>query len=170
MNLKEKLKQAGSWCGETHIQKTTYFLQNLFDVPASFNFILYKHGPYSFDLSDKITYMRAEGLVKIQPQSYPYGPSYVPNDRNESIVNSFSEDIEPYRKSVDYAAQRFGNKSVVELERLATALYVTLGSDEDGSVSTRAGRIHELKPHVELEEAEEAVNEVDQILDEANKL
>jgi hypothetical protein len=67
LSLIENLKKKGSWCGETHILKATYFLQELFDLPLGFEFILYKHGPFSFDLSDEFTAMRADMLLKIQP-------------------------------------------------------------------------------------------------------
>ena len=33
LSLIEQLRERGGWCGETHIQKTTYFLQNLLKVP-----------------------------------------------------------------------------------------------------------------------------------------
>ena len=72
--LIEQLRNKGSWCGETHIQKTIYFLQELLRVPLGFEFILYKHGPYSFDLSDELTAMRADELVELKLQQ-PYGPS-----------------------------------------------------------------------------------------------
>jgi uncharacterized protein YwgA len=48
--LIEQLRNGGSWCGETHVQKATFFLQELLNVPLSLDFILYKHGPFSFDL------------------------------------------------------------------------------------------------------------------------
>ena len=32
--LIEGLKEKGSWCGETHIQKVVYFLWKLFNVPV----------------------------------------------------------------------------------------------------------------------------------------
>ena len=43
------LRREGSWCGETHVQKATFFLQELMEVPLGFNFVLNKHGPFSFD-------------------------------------------------------------------------------------------------------------------------
>jgi hypothetical protein len=50
---------------------------------------------------------------------------------------------------------------VVELERLATALYVSL--EMSGSVPERAKRLHELKPHVPEHAAVKAVEEIDEI-------
>ena len=52
LSLVGEMINKGSWCGETHIQKAAYFLQVLLEVPLEFDFILYKHGPFSFDLSD----------------------------------------------------------------------------------------------------------------------
>ena len=49
------MRAKGSWCGETHVQKGTYFFQELMGVPLGFHFILYKHGPFSFDLRNQIT-------------------------------------------------------------------------------------------------------------------
>ena len=36
--LAEQLTAQGSWCGETHLQKATYFLQELLEVPTGFEF------------------------------------------------------------------------------------------------------------------------------------
>ena len=63
LQLIESLRKNGSWCGETHIQKAIYSLQQLKGVPLNFNFVLYKHGPFSFDLRDELTAMRADGLI-----------------------------------------------------------------------------------------------------------
>ncbi len=41
----QSLKGEGSWCGETHVQKTLFLCQKLMGVPSNFKFILYKHGP-----------------------------------------------------------------------------------------------------------------------------
>ena len=42
------LKANGSWCGETHVQKTVSPCQELFGLGSNFKFILYKHRPHSF--------------------------------------------------------------------------------------------------------------------------
>ena len=46
--LADQLRREGSWCGHTHIQKATYFLQDSLGLPTGSAFILYKHVPYSF--------------------------------------------------------------------------------------------------------------------------
>src|SRR5208283_4661878 len=75
-SLVTKLRAAESWCGETHIQKAVYLMQDLMDVPTEYRFILYKHGPFSFELSDELTSFRGDELLELQPQSPPYGPRY----------------------------------------------------------------------------------------------
>jgi len=39
LELIERMKEQGSWCGETHIQKCSYFLQEMMAVPMGFDFI-----------------------------------------------------------------------------------------------------------------------------------
>jgi|LGVF01.1.fsa_nt_gb hypothetical protein len=170
LSLIGSLKEHGSWCGETHIQKSTYLLQDLLEVPMGFEFILYKHGPYSFDLSDEITAMRADRLLKLQPQPYPYGPSILPDAGGERVRDRFPKTITRYASKVDFIAAQLGAKRVADLERLATAFYITNEEKPDDNVNSRALAIHNLKPHISEEEARESVMDVDQIIAEASSL
>lgn len=169
IRLIEELHEHGSWCGETHIQKATYFLEEMLAVDVGFDFILYKHGPFSFDLRDELTAMRADGFVRLRIQDPCYGPSIVPSEAAESLKRRFPKTLRRYEHRIGFVAERFGGKTVTELERLGTALYVSrkLGSDAD--VSTRAQRIHALKPHVSVDQAQEAVRTVDEWQQEAEE-
>ena len=162
--LIDGLKQCHSWCGETHIQKSTYFLQELLGVPLEFSFILYKHGPYSFDLANELTSMRADDILKLCPQEPPYGPRILPGEASELLRRSFPKTIGRYRGEVEFLAREIGPKGVADLERLGTALYVTLDPETPKDEETRAAVIHELKPHIALDDAVRAVREVDRIL------
>jgi hypothetical protein len=78
--LARRLDERGSWSGETHLQKAAYLLHELTDVPFEFEFILYKHGPFSFELRDELSAMRADRLLERQPQPAPMGhASLLPN-------------------------------------------------------------------------------------------
>ncbi len=68
--LIEGLCSNGDWYGETHVQKTTFFVQELMGVPLGFRFILYKHGPFSFGLRDELTALRADGMLELEPRTY----------------------------------------------------------------------------------------------------
>src|SRR5439155_4790327 len=159
--LTEKLSGKGSWCGETHLQKAMYFLQELCRVPTEFDFILYKHGPFSFDFRDALTEMRADGLLRLISQ-YPYGPSLATTDTAKELRTRFPSTIKNYSKHIDFVAATLGNKRVNDLEQLATALWVY--KEMPGYKQRElAQRIHELKPHVSLEDAQSALEAVQQI-------
>ena len=164
--LNEQLRAAGSWAGETHMQKATYFLQHLMGVPLAFDFILYKHGPFSFDLRDELTAMRAQGFLRLEPQ-YPYGPTLVAGEKSELLKNTFRTMIEGYIPKIRFVSEKLASKTVTDLERTATALYVTL----EGQTATtdRVRRLNQLKPHIAPEDAQAAVSEVDGIILEANR-
>lgn len=166
VSLVESLQAHDSWCGETHIQKATYFIKELFNIPLDFDFILYKHGPFSFDLSDELAAMRADTLLGLQFRSNSYGPSIVVGDSAKLLKESCPKTLDKYTPAIEFVATRFGNKGVSELERIATALYVKQNDDTDGSVESRAQRIIELKPHVEIDLARDAVKFVDAIIEE----
>jgi len=162
--LAEKLREAGSWCGETHLQKAVYFFQELLGVPTEFEFILYKHGPFSFDLRDEITAMRADGLLELKPMPFPYGPSLVPTREGLGLLGAFPKTLSRYEKVINFVAENIGNRKAADLERLATALYITREGQAPTTIKGRAIRMHELKPHISVEEAKYAISGLDEII------
>ncbi len=166
LSLIKEMKEKRSWCGETHIQKAAYFLQELLKVPMSFEFILYKHGPYSFDLSDEVTAMRADSLLEYKTR-LPYGPSLFPTKEGQEFLNQYPRTLDKYAEKVQFVAEKIGTMGVADLERLATALYVTFNENLEGK--SREDTIIELKPHITIDEAREAVKKIDAIKIEASK-
>jgi len=168
LTLADALRARGSWCGETHLQKSVYFVKELSNVPLEFDFILYKHGPFSFDLRDELTAMRADGLLNLHVQPYPYGASLIPTESSKKITAKYLRTVSNFQDRIEFVADRLGNKGVAQLEQLATALYVTKKeATATKSIGDRAKRLHELKPHVSMEDARVAVEDVDQIIAEA---
>ena len=165
--LVQKLHEHGSWCGETHIQKATYFLQTLTGVPLEFDFILYKHGPFSFDLRDELTALRADALLGLEARR-PYGAQIVSTEQSDYIQNHYPKTLAKYEDRIEFVAQQLGSRGVVELERLATALYVKETLGENASKEERAEKLTTLKPHIPKENAQTAVEEVDQITEAAD--
>ena len=159
--LTDSLNAHGSWCGETHVQKSVYFLQELFGVPTGFEFILYKHGPFSFDLRDELTGMRAEGFLNFIPQP-PYGGSHVTSDLGKKLERQFAASIEKHRGPIEYVATNLGPKKVTELEQFATALYV-MRQEPNGSRERWAQLVNQLKPHVPVSDAKSALDAVSKI-------
>lgn len=165
LSLLRRMKDEDSWCGETHVQKCLYFLQEMMGAPTDYPFILYKHGPFSFELRDDLTAMRVDGLVEVHVRSNIYGPSLSPGPIAQALLERFPKTLQEYDSQISFIAKRLSPKNVAELERLATALYVT---DEEGlqTQRSRAERVHELKPHVSVEEASDAVKIVDELRSE----
>lgn len=169
LSLGDALRDRGSWCGETHCQKTTYFLQELMRVPLDFAFILYKHGPFSFDLRSALSHLMADRILRYEIRQYPYGPSLADGENAELVRTRFPNTPKQYQPEIDFIAEKLGHKRVVELERLGTAFYV-IREREDREPHGRARRIVELKPHIEFSQAREAISEVDTMVADAQEL
>ena len=168
IGLVRRLDDKGSWCGETHIQKSAYLLQGVFDIDFDFDFILYKHGPFSFRFRDELASMRDDRLLEREPQDPPYGPRIVVADRGRELEERFAQTMARHTEALDWITERVGDRGVVELERLATALWVT--DHQPGTVGDRAARLIELKPHIDYEHALAAVRDIDAMRDEATQL
>lgn len=161
LELISELKKAGSWCGETHIQKSTFFLEEMLSVPLDLDFIMYKYGPYSFYLSDDLTALRAYHYITLIPQD-PYGVTYSLKDEENKLKKFYKKDIKKYSKQISSTAALFGKKTVVELEKLATAFFIYKKENLE-DVNTIAKRLNEIKPHVTIQDAEKAADEILQI-------
>ena len=166
LRLVEELRKQDNWCGETHIQKSTYLVQELMQVPLEFDFILYKHGPFSFDLRDELTALRADELLKLESR-FPWGPRIAPTDRSEYIQGLSSKTVAKYDNRIAFVANTIGAKGSSDLERLGTALYVTRDSEANASVNQRSERFTTLKPHIPQKSARDAVEAVDKIIKDA---
>lgn len=154
--LMKQLQKSGSWCGETHLQKAVYLAQELLHVPFQYDFRLYKHGPYSFDLRDELASMRADDALQRCPQAYPYGPILGPTERAERAITDCSALVKEHDHPFTFVAEWFGHRDVKQLERLATAYLVTREMPAGAPQHDRAERLHVLKPHISIESAIEA--------------
>lgn len=169
VGLARRLDENGSWSGETHIQKAAFLLRELTHVPFDFEFILYKHGPFSFELRDELSAMRADRLLEREPQPAPYGPRIVVADRGRQLEQRLEKTMERYRWALDWVAGHIGPRNVLDLERLATALWITRATP-DTDAEARAEELTRIKPHVSRDSALAAVREIDEMLAEAEAL
>jgi hypothetical protein len=165
LRLIDALNDAGSWTGETHVQKCAYVLEEGLDVPLELDFILYKHGPYSFDLADLFGELRGKLLISYERMPAPYGPKLIVSPSGTALVQRFPRTVRKFRDQISFVCQTLGSKNVKQLERVATALYATRRFN--GSVDERAEKIVQLKPHVAPADARAAVVELDRLLAEA---
>ena len=163
--LADKLCEQGSWCGETHLQKATYLFQEMLGVPLEYEYVLYKHGPFSFDLRDELTEMQATEILTVVPQPRPYGPRLFTGEGAEQLRRRFPRTIRKYDPQLQFIAEEVAAKGVTALERLATAYWVTV--NVPGSTAERAKFMNELKPHITVDAADHDLERIQQIQAEA---
>ena len=165
--LAERLHQRKSWCGETHLQKAIYLLQELAGVEFGFDFILYKHGSFSFDLRGELAEMRADGIMQLEPRPYPYGPTLlVPEEEATRLRQRFPRTLRANESQLDFVADWLGDMGAPRLEQLSTAFFVTRQLP-GRTVEERATELISLKPHVTRDAARWAVSEVDKKTEKA---
>jgi uncharacterized protein YwgA len=169
LTLLEQLQAHGSWCGETHVQKSVYFVQELLGIPVDFDFLFYKYGPFSFELSNELTALQGDGLLKVVIRDPQYGPSLLPTPASKPFLERFPKTRQRYSPAIQFIAERLGPNNVAELERLATALYV-IRQNPDASRDEHAYEINRLKPHVSQDEAVAALQRVEKMQAELKAL
>lgn len=168
IRMVDELRSKGSWCGETHVQKAVYLLQELFRVPSGFRFVLYKHGPFSFPLRDELTALRAQGLLRLEPQNPPYGPRLMLTDIAPRFEARYAEEIAPYRGAVQWIAEHLANRGAASLEALATAHWVLRhASNAQASEDALVRELRRIKPHLSEDKAREALVEARAMTKEA---
>jgi hypothetical protein len=129
-------------------------------------FILYKHGPFSFDLREALATMEGLRLIEWEPQPAPYGPSFHPGYQSKFMPKE-SDLGKKFALQINYIAEQLSGKSVVELEQLGTALFVTL--DQEIQTENRAREMVRVKPHIEPAQAREAITSVDRMIADAQR-
>ncbi len=156
------LKELGSWTGETHIQKAAYISKIKKQIPFESEFVLYKHGPYSFDMNKSIMHMLSRGML-VAESNPGYGPSILINAPLWKVLNSQLGDFYgQFDSSIRAVCGHLARKNVAELERIATAVFVSVNFSTL-SLAERAATISRLKPHISSEVAIAALEEADTI-------
>jgi hypothetical protein len=165
VELATRLRSRGSWCGETHLQKALFILQDLSKSNFGYKFVIYKHGPYSFELDSELTAMRAANVLEYQFPREGYGPSIAPTSFGERVLKVNEKNIQGYFPIISFLSEWFAASDVRHLEKVATAYYITKKNPRDPAIE-RAKKLNALKPHVDIQAAEDAIR----IVDEKRKL
>ena len=152
-HLVAAMGRAKSWAGETHMQKSVMFLQKLLDVPLGYQFVLYKHGPFSFDLRSELAVMRARLQLDVEPH-LGYGPSFTLGRWGERAIWQPTN----YDHEIEFVANRISPKDTRLLEQLSTAFFLTDKYPRQTSGQI-AQEINRLKPHISIEQATQAIED-----------
>jgi hypothetical protein len=167
--LNKEMNRQDSWSGETHLQKATFVLQELLGAKTGYDFILYKHGPFSFEVRDDISLMRANGLLDLVVRDPQYGPSYLPTAFADTFLERFPKTVAEHKAQIEFVAKNLGPKNVSELEKIATALFIC----KNLHFKTRRRRAEELvrlKPHISESDALQATKYIDLLAEQSKAL
>ncbi len=163
----EGLKQQGSWTGKTHVQKTLFLLRASGMLEVPFQFVLYKHGPYSFDAEAELEQMKSYAALDSKTVE-GYGVVLGPGG-NAPYVKRQCPLSAAVQEAIEFVCRSVGRKKVAELEPLATAAWIRT-REEVVEPDTVVERLRQLKPHVGIREAEEADREIRRIFDAARSV
>ena len=167
VSLIDALNQRGSFCGETHVQKGAYFLRELLNVPLESSFTLYLYGPYSFPLHHLLNELHAEQLVALEPREM--GASWRPGERYALLRQSYPTTLKRFRRQVEFVADKIAKLRVVDLEPLATALYVNR-TERRTSLERRVSALRKVKRHLDESTARNAFETIDEWEREVRKI
>jgi len=160
----ERVEATGRFCGETLLQKSAYFLKEMFGAPVSAPFRIYYYGPFSFDLRDRLGTMEALDVVRTAP--HEWGATYKVGSRYPQVRQQFHRTLERLEPHLAWVQRELVPLGVKDLEPLATALFLRR-ENATASVDALAGRLHEIKPHVSVDAARTAIGKVERWLAEA---
>lgn len=142
----ENLRMAHSWTGRTHVQKTLYLVKETVIRNLPFEYVLYRHGPYSFDVDRELEEMLSYEAISLMSKG-EYGPTLFPGS-GAVIVTRESNMQEDQLQGIDEIASFVGDRDVIKLEALATAMWIRC-REAIGDNSGVLQRLSELKPHLE---------------------
>lgn len=158
LELLRRLRGIGNWGGETHLQKATFLLQDGMGVDVGYEFVLYKHGPFSFPLRNELHGLVGDSLIGHDLKPAPYGPSLRVTEVGEAFLERHRNMLDYYEKEIEETASVVGSSGVMRLERLATALMLAR-KEPTASDSYLVERLREIKPHIDVDRAMDAVRE-----------
>jgi uncharacterized protein YwgA len=142
----EQLREAGSWAGRTHIQKCLFLLRALFGLDLGFEYVSYKHGPYSFDLDADIEALRIQGALDYEIVTSEYGPRYTIGPAARMTKGHLDKGD---RSAIAEVARFVGEKNVRELECLSTLVMCCQSLPEDSRDLPKVRDcVRALKPHL----------------------
>jgi uncharacterized protein YwgA len=148
--------------GKVQLQKTIYFLQEVFQVPTGYDYVMHYYGPYSFDLDDTLSEMQGNGVLSINNILYPAG--YIGYDI--SLGKNARSDLKlasKYKDKVDQVVNIFKPMDAQTLELWATIHFVNSILDEKGKDSSKETVVREvnlLKPKFSEKDIENNYNEM----------
>src|SRR5947209_7195919 len=162
------MREANSWCARTHVQKTLYSFQALFQPEPElvYPYLLYMHGMYSFELDEDLAQMVFYSALE-REEAPPYGPRYATGPGAGILSAKLGARAKRWLPAIRFIASEIGPRNVRQLEALTTMMYVASDAREglrDTGIDDQLARVRELKPHLSDEQVEFARAEYQRLL------
>ena len=119
----EQLANHGSWTGKTHVIKTLYLLKSTGKIEVPLEFLLYKHGPYSFEVESEIEEMLSYSAINYSNRMQGYGRSFNAGENTEFVKKNGQLKAE-VKDIIEKVCKFVNNRDVRELEELATVAWI----------------------------------------------
>jgi uncharacterized protein YwgA len=159
-DLAMKLNHVSPQFGKTALQKMVYILQEVYEIPCDYEFILYNYGPYSGDLAKDLSFFASMDGVKVE-WSQKLGYNILPADKTDHFRQRAQEFLSEYDDKIREAIGIFGRMTARELELRSTIIYVFNESSTDNKMLI--SRVKEIKPHYSEDEIDSAIQELKEI-------
>jgi len=143
--------------GRTALMKCLFLLNQLRDVPVSYDFRLYTHGPFDSDVLNDLQYAQALGAINSLSVAYPGGGrgyELHPGPQADAVKRDGQKFVKKYSQSIDWVLTEFGKRSALELEMASTLIFVDRTNAENHTkvpISDLAKTVHSIKPHLSME-------------------
>lgn len=149
LHLVDRLRRVDSWTGRTHIQKCVFLLRELYSFDLGYEYVLYKHGPYSFELDAEIEGLRIVDALDYEIVMSEYGPRYMLGP----VAATLKEDLPPeLETAIGTVAAAFGKSHVKDLECISTLVYCRRTQPQGTPPSEIKSCVKGLKPHLSEED------------------
>ncbi len=133
----KKLNEVGSWAGNTHIQKIIYLVQSACNLKL-YDFVLYRYGPYSFDLREDVDFLAISNYLERDVDEFGYHYRL-----SSSLDPTIPSEIQ---EKVDKIVKVFGKAPTTLLELITTVDYVARKSSKKSDREI-IEIVRKIKPH-----------------------
>jgi hypothetical protein len=159
LTIIRNLQEKNNYCEEVHIQTLIFLLKELFHYQLEIDFFFYKDMPHSFDLTDFLIEMKADGLIQTKSFDFPNDPQYYIAKNGETYLSRISYDYEGFVKQLDFLTDVFKNRSRTELDRLSSIFFL-LNSNKGIDVQDIISNIRKKRPSITNECVKKDIEEV----------
>jgi uncharacterized protein YwgA len=155
--LVKECRARDAFCGETMVQKSVFFLQELLRVPLAFDFQLYIYGPFSSELQRHVSSMMADDMIAVRP--LPYSSTFEPSEQIAYLEKHSADVITAHSDQIAFVVNHLANRGVKQLG--GWRLHFSSVTTDNASVDERAANTCDVKPHITPDDARKAIEEVD---------